>query len=91
MVRVKKTWIRIVFSKGRLSMIEKEIEFEGNIYYENGKIQSGSTTYIEYRNDKIQKIKFFEYKDGRLCEAQDKEKLKKAILSKYEIFNGIIE
>ncbi len=72
-------------------MIEKEIEFEGNIYYKNGKIQSDSIKYIEYRNDKIQKLKFFEYKDGGLCEVQDKEKLKKAILSKYELFDGIIE
>jgi len=72
-------------------MIEKEIEFEGNIYYKNGRIQADSTTYIEYRNDKIQKLKFFEYKDGKLCEVQDKEKLKKAILTKYEIFDGIVE
>lgn len=72
-------------------MVEKEIEFEGNIYYENGRIQADSTTYIEYRNDKIQKLKFFEYKDGKLGEVQDKEMLKKAILSKYEISDGIVE
>ena len=47
---------------------------------------------IEYeRNDKIQKLKFFEYKDRKLCEVQDKEKLKKAILGKYEISDGIVE
>ncbi len=72
-------------------MIEKEIEYEGNIYYENDRIQADSTTYIEYRNDKIQKLKFFEYKNGKLCEVQDKEKLKKAILGKYEISDGIVE
>ncbi len=72
-------------------MIEKEIEYEGNIYYKSGKIQFESTIYIEYRNDKIQKIKFFEYKDKNLFEVQDKEKLKKAIQSKYEVFDGIIE
>ena len=72
-------------------MIEKEIEYEGNIYYENGRIQADSTTYIEYRNDKTQKLKFFEYKDGKLCDVQDKEKLKKAILGKYEISDGIVE
>ena len=72
-------------------MVQKEIEFEGNMYYENGRIQADSTTYIEYRNDKIQKLKFFEYKDGKLCEVQDKEKLKKAVLGKYEISDGIAE
>lgn len=72
-------------------MLEKEIEIEGNIYYKKEKIQFEDIKYIEYRNDKIQKIKFFEYKNGSLCEVQDKEKLKKAILKKYELFDGIVE
>lgn len=72
-------------------MIEKEIEFKGDKYYESGKIQSGDTIYIEYRNDKIQKIKYFELKEGKLSEVKDKDKLKREILKKYNIFGGIIE
>ena len=72
-------------------MIEKEIEFEGNTYYQNCRIKADDTTYIEYRNNNIQKIKFFEYKDGKLCEVQDKEKLKKAVSSKYKMYDGIVE
>jgi hypothetical protein len=72
-------------------MIEKEIEIEGKKYYKNRRIKSESTMYIEYRNDKLQKIKFFELKNGAICEVEDKEKLKKAIKKIYNIYEEVVE
>ena len=66
-------------------MIENEIEYNGNKYYKFKVFQEEGTTYIEYRNDDIKSIKFFEEIDGKICEIKDLEKLKKVIEKNYHI------
>ena len=41
-------------------MIPKTIEFEGNEYRRGKTIKGNRTTYVEYKNIEIGKIKFFE-------------------------------
>lgn len=64
-------------------MIEKKIIFEGKEYIKMKKIRGDKKTYIEYRNEELQKIKFFEVEKGSLKEISNKEDLKLAIEKNY--------
>ena len=66
-------------------MIEKKIIFEGKEYIKIKKIQGNRKTYIEYRNEELQKMKFFEVDKGNLKEISNKEDLKLAIEKNYII------
>lgn len=66
-------------------MIEKKIIFEGKEYIKMKKIQGNRKTYIEYRNEELQKIKFFEVDKGSLKEIGNKDDLKIAIEKNYII------
>ncbi|MBQ6992053.1 MAG: hypothetical protein IJN50_03985 [Clostridia bacterium] len=66
-------------------MIENKIIFEGKEYIKMKKIQGNRKTYIEYRNEELQKIKFFEVDKGSLKEISNKDDLKIAIEKNYII------
>lgn len=64
-------------------MIPKTIEFEGNEYRRGKTIKGNRTTYVEYKNIEIGKIKFFENDNGEIKEITDKNDLKDAIEKNY--------
>lgn len=66
-------------------MIENKIIFEGKEYIKMKKIQGNRKIYIEYRNEELQKIKFFEVDKGSLKEISNKDDLKIAIEKNYII------
>ena len=72
-------------------MLEKEIQIDEVIYYRGKTIQEEDSTYVEYRNDEIKSIRFFEVIDGNLHEIIDEDKLKRAIEKNYNIDNGYVE
>ena len=64
-------------------MIKEEIEYEGYKYQLNSTLYYEDTTYIEYVNIANKKFVYLEYTGNGVCEVEDNEKLKKAILFKY--------
>ena len=64
-------------------MISKTIFFDGNEYTRMRHIKSEKKVYVEYRNQTLRMIKFFEVERGKLQEITDKEDLKKAIDNNY--------
>lgn len=72
-------------------MIEKELQIDGNTYYKGKTIQEDDSIYVEYRNDELKKIRFFEIIDGKLNEITNEEKLKKAIENNYVVDKGYVE
>ena len=64
-------------------MIPKTIEFEGKEYRRGKTIKGNRTTYVEYKNIEIGKIKFFENYNGEIKEITDKNDLKDAIEKNY--------
>ena len=64
-------------------MIPRTIEFEGDEYRRGKTIKGNRTTYVEYKNIEIGKIKFFENDNGEIKEITDKNDLKDAIQKNY--------
>ncbi len=64
-------------------MVKQKIEIEGNEYVLNKTIKDNMDVYVEYRNNKVGKIKFFKVQNGKLKEEVDKEKLKEIIKKNY--------
>lgn len=64
-------------------MIEDKILYNGQEYIKKKKIKGMKKTYIEYRNESLQKIKFFEISKGCIAEITDKEDLRKTIEENY--------
>lgn len=72
-------------------MKRNTIYYNGCTYYESRRIWSDTKTYIEYRNDELQKIKYLELKEENLVEISDEEDLKEAIGSNSNLFDGVVE
>lgn len=68
-------------------MTNKTINYHGEIYTKGKMIQGKQITYIEYRNEELKKIKFFELYGEILRDVSDKEDLKLAIEENYIIEN----
>jgi hypothetical protein len=66
-------------------MIDKTINYNGKEYYQIRRIKGKKSEYVEYVNDEIRKIKFFEIEAGSLCEVKDKRDLDEAIKKNYLI------
>ena len=66
-------------------MIEKNITFNGKQYERKNKIKGNKKIYIEYRNEELEKIKFFEVNNGNIQEVTDKDDLRNAIKMNYII------
>lgn len=64
-------------------MIENKIIFDGKEYIKMKKIRGRNKTYIEYRNEELKKIKFFEVEKGNLKEISNKDELKNVIKENY--------
>ena len=68
-------------------MINKTINYNGNEYIKRRIIQSEKTIYVEYRNEELQLMKFFEVYRDNIQPISDLEDLKKAIENNYVIKN----
>ncbi|MCI9063498.1 MAG: hypothetical protein HFJ17_02715 [Clostridia bacterium] len=66
-------------------MIENTINYKGIIYEKNKVINSKGKIYIEYRNEELRKIKFFEVCNNEIQEITDKKELKDVIEQNYII------
>jgi len=66
-------------------VLEKIINYEGNQFVRGKKIREKNKIYIEYRNNELQKIKFFEVHYGIIKEVTDEDDLKEAIKNNYII------
>lgn len=72
-------------------MIEEKIKLN-NIEFKKAKqFNTEEHVYIEYRNDKLRKMKFFEIINEELKDIIDTNDLKKAITENYSVENGIVE
>ena len=70
-------------------MIEKKINYECNEFIKCKIIKGKLHTYVDYRNNELGKIKFFEVDDGNLKEITNKEDLKQAVEKNYIIKENI--
>ena len=66
-------------------MLEKEIEIDGNKFYKGRTINENGVTYVEYLNDELQKIKFYEVINDTRVEIIDKENLRNVIKNNYNL------
>lgn len=64
-------------------MIEKVIDYEGNQFIRGKKIQGKNHVYVEYRNNELNKIKFFEIHNGNRKDVTDKKDLEEAVINNY--------
>jgi len=68
-------------------MIYKTINYNGNEYIKRRIIQSKKMTYVEYRNEELQLMKFFEVCGDNIQPISDLEDLKQSIEKNYVINN----
>lgn len=68
-----------------IDMIDKKIQIDGAEYVFVKKFAGKNKKYVEFRSEKLGKIKFFELKNGNLAEINDKEDLKNAVSLNYTI------
>lgn len=69
-------------------MIENKIECDGIVYIRKKRIKGQKKTYVEYRNDELKRIRFFEISKGKLNDVSDLEDLKLTIKNNYIINKG---
>lgn len=72
-------------------MLSEKVNYKNIELKKHKKFYTDNHTYIEYRNDKLQKIKFFEVIDDELKDIVDINDFKKALDKNYIIDNGVIE
>lgn len=65
------------------SIIEKFITINGYKYKKNKIIRGKNTVYVEYRNEELRKIEFFEIHNQKLLDITDKDDLNFAIQKNY--------
>lgn len=68
-------------------MINKTINYNGNEYIKRKIIQSEKTTYVEYRNEELQLMKFFEVYGDNIQPISDLKDLEQVIEKNYVIEN----
>ena len=68
-------------------MLKNIIVIDEIEYRKIKKIKSKNKIYVEYRNDELKKIKFFEVKDNEISEVTNEEDLKVAIVNNYIVDN----
>lgn len=64
-------------------MMPKTVTIDGYEYKKMKTIKGKKAIYIEYRNDKLRKIKFFEVKKHQLIEVEEKDDLKLTVEKNY--------
>lgn len=71
--------------------MENKIIIHEKEFFKMKTIQYSGKTYVEYRNIKERKSKFFEWQDEMLLEIENKEILKKILEENYNVGSDMID